>query len=310
MPSLLHESLVQLVSNCALVVAPLLRGRIALPEGELVAESLSADFSQLTPTEYRADQVIALRLLGAATPAPSLVIIVEIQLAIDPRKRFSWPVYVATAAAKYECEVHLLVLTPDAAVAQWARGPFGPASDFLLHPIVLSYADLPEHLEAEDARRFPELAVLTALAHPSIDNANHALGVVRSLVSERAQLYCDIILKALVDAYGTASEVSMLVNGREYQYQSDFARKYLAQGVEEGLRQGREKLREAEERQLEILWSLAVELARGKLGALPDPLPSALLPPYDAARLSALILELGGATSPEQARDAIDRASR
>ncbi len=317
-PSLLHESLVQLLSNCALLVAPLLHGRVQLPEGELLAESLSADLSQLTPTEYRADQVIALRTPSTPAPlSPALVLVVEVQLSVDPHKRRSWPVYVATAAARFDCPVHLLVLAPDPAVARWARGPFGPPSCLTLHPLVLSYDDLPEHLDEALARRFPELAVLTAMAHPSVEIARHAIDLVRSLPSDRCELYCDLIMKALADAFGSSWEASMLVNGHPYEYQSPFARSFFAKGEAEGLRKGEaeglrkgeaeglrkgreQALREADEHQRASLRALAIELARGKLGSLPEPLPP-VLSSSDAARLSALILDLGKASTPEQA---------
>jgi hypothetical protein len=335
-PSLLHESLAQLFSNGASLVAPLLRGRVPLPEGELVVESLSADFSQLTPTEYRADQVIAVRTAArAASPRPELVLVVEVQLSVDARKQHSWPVYVATAAARFECPVYLLVLAPERGVARWARGPFGTASSFMLHPLVISYEEVPEHLAPEVAQRYPELAVLSSLAHPTAASAEVALKAVQDLASERRELYCDLIMKALADALGSAWEEEMLINGRPYEYQSPFARSYFAQGREQGAREGREEgaregreegarkgreegaregreqgLREAEERQLAALQGLAVELARGKLGALPEPLPAALCPPWDGARLSALILELGRATTAEQARVVLERAAR
>ena len=75
----------------------------------------SADLTDVQPTEYRADLV--LRLVDGTEV---LGIIVEVQLSPDRRKRFVWPVYVATLRARLECPVCLLVVTVEEAIARWA----------------------------------------------------------------------------------------------------------------------------------------------------------------------------------------------
>ncbi|WP_438038199.1 DUF4351 domain-containing protein [Sorangium sp. So ce128] len=88
---------------------------------------------------------------------------------------------------------------------------------------------------AEAARR-PELGVLSALAHGAGEQgANIAAAVlpaIRELDEDRARFYGDLVLNSLDDTARRALEA--MVKG--YEYQSDFAKKYVAQGRHEGER--------------------------------------------------------------------------
>jgi hypothetical protein len=143
------------------IVPTLLRDviHVSLPDYSAVRIE-SADLTQVRPTEYRADLVVLLE-----GDRPVLGIIVEVQLAPDPKKRASWPVYVATVHARFDCPACLLVVTPRRSVAKWARQPIdlGPGSHF--EAIVVGPDALPAIEESEAARRAPELAVLSAMAY-------------------------------------------------------------------------------------------------------------------------------------------------
>ena len=91
MPSQLHESHLLLFRNQPSLAVELIRGALRgkLPQFR-EAREVSADLTELQPTEYRADMVIELW-----TDAPVHGIIVEVQLSIDDRKRFVWPAYAA-----------------------------------------------------------------------------------------------------------------------------------------------------------------------------------------------------------------------
>ena len=120
----------------------------------------SADLTDVQPTEYRADLV--LRLLDGVE---ELGVVVEVQLSQDRRKRFVWPVYVATLRARLECSVCLLVVTVDDAIAKWAAQviEMGGGNQFV--PLVLRPSGVPEVIDEAQARADPELAVLSAMAH-------------------------------------------------------------------------------------------------------------------------------------------------
>lgn len=302
----LHESLLQLIANCGQLVAAFLRGHALIPEGPIHAESVSADLSQIAPAEFRADQVITVRDPSKGPMAnPELVVVVEIQLHIDRDKQHTWPVYVAAAAAKHRCCALLLVIAPDPKVAIWAHGPFGQLPGLMLEPIVLSYADVPEHLDEEVAQRFPELAVLAAIAHPSNDEiAQQALRAIAELDSERNSLYFDILKRELPHLRRSSSEASMLmVNG--VKYYSDFAIKFLSLGMIEGARMKRE-----ESSEFTMHHGIAFALARGKLGELPASAAEMIRGVRGEEALTCLILAIGTAPTSEGVLEAIAHAAR
>lgn len=90
--------------------------------------------------------------------------------------------------------------------------------------------------EAEAAQA-PELAVLSAIAHgkgangPSVGTA--ALSACSLLDDERARLYVDLIFLHLSDVARAAQEGEMDL--KKYEYQSEFARKYVAAGKAEAV---------------------------------------------------------------------------
>ena len=86
-----------------------------------------AALDQLVPIEFRADLIVEFRDAGQR---PVLSSVVEVQLRIDEAKHFSWPVYVAVERSRKRCETCLIVVTPDPAVAAWARRPIriGPGN--------------------------------------------------------------------------------------------------------------------------------------------------------------------------------------
>ncbi|HEY2740062.1 MAG TPA: hypothetical protein VGK45_16760, partial [Thermoanaerobaculia bacterium] len=58
------------------------------------ARLASIDLTEVQPAEYRADAVV---LLLDQEGSPIRVIVIEVQLAIVKRKRFSWPAYVTVS---------------------------------------------------------------------------------------------------------------------------------------------------------------------------------------------------------------------
>jgi len=238
-PSISHEALVALFRNRPELALELLRQslHVKLPDyAEIRIED--SDLTQLRPTVFTADLVVLLR-----NGDPVLVIVVEVQLSEDPNKLFSWPVYLATARARYRCPAFLLVIAPTEAVASWASMPIEIGGSFRGAPYVIGPALVPVVAEPAEAVRDPELAVLSALAHgnepaigPSVVLA--ALAAAAGLDDERAALYHDVILATLGEAARTALE-KLMSSG--YQFQTDFAKKHQAVGRAEGEAKGEAK---------------------------------------------------------------------
>ena len=166
---------------------------------------------------------------------PALVLIIEVQLGIDPRKRFTWPEYAMGARAARGCSVGLLVIAPDPDVAAWCREPIETGiPGFVLRPPVLGHAGVPVVTDPAEAARRPELAVLSAMAHGTSEaGAAIAAALLPALLrrgDEKTKLYHDLVLNSLNEAARRALEAMM----KGYEYQSDFAKMYVAEGRVEG----------------------------------------------------------------------------
>ncbi len=239
MPSHLHEALLLLFRNRPTLAPELLRDalQVELP-AYTEARIDSADLTDIQPTEYRADLVVLL-LDGK----PVMGIIVEVQLSPDERKQFVWPVYVTNLRARLKCPVCLLVVTADEAVARWASRPIELGGASLFAPLVLRPSGVPEITDENKAREDPELAVLSAMAHgQDADSAKSAqIAVAAHLASvgldeDRSRLYFDLVLSSLSEA---ARRALQTMDPAKYEYRSDFARRYVAEGITQGNAQGR-----------------------------------------------------------------------
>lgn len=292
MPSFDHEILVDLFREDGRLAAELLRRCAGISVEHTRVEHRSIDLSQVVPTEYRADDVLVLlRRDNSATTA----VIVEVQLDEDDDKLRTWPVYVAALRARLRCPAMLLVITRDPATARWARRPIELGHPgFQLTPLVVDYADVPPITDLETASQLPQLAVLSVLAHPALEAAEIAIEAIAQLPEDLLRLYTDVILKALPAELRRILEARMI---KGYQYQSDFARKYYGQGLEEGRQEGRERLHAA-----------VVALARIKLKTVSDDDLARIAAITDLRVLTELVTSLGQAHSATSARAALDRA--
>lgn len=237
MPSMLHEALVDLFRARPELAAEVLSEtlEVELPEYDSVKQE-SIDFTQIIPTEYRADLVVLLY-----KNKPVLAMVVEVQLERDTDKRLSWPVYVTTLRARFDCQACLLVISPLRAIASWCAQKIEMGhKDFVLKPYVLGPDGIPVITEEDEARRSPEMAVMSTLAHGRGEQAYQvaaaALGAALGLDDERALFYTDLILHAVEQA--VRQKLEALMRSGTYEYQSEFARKYFGQGKVEGHTEG------------------------------------------------------------------------
>jgi hypothetical protein len=235
----LHDTLVRLFEDCPALSLTLLRDvlGVALPEhtGLSVDELTVKDPA---PAGYHADQVVLLERAGQAV----LGIVVEVQLSRQSHKRYSWPMYAVGLRSRKHCPCCVLVITPDAAVARWASRPIvvGPGCTFT--PQVVPPASVPVITDESEAKRMPELSILSALAHaeapPKVAAriAQTALVACAGLDDERAVVYSDVLLAAL-SATARKELEQMFPEG--YVFQSDLALLNQARGKAEGLAEGK-----------------------------------------------------------------------
>ncbi len=242
MASMKHEGLVTLFRNRPALAAELLQGPLGLTLPAWAEARLApADFPQVVNSEHRADQVVLL-LQGASL---SMANVLEVQLAPDSDKHKSWPLYLVSLRARLDCPVVLLVVAPDAAVARWCARPIALGHPrFELHPLVLGPDNTPVLLGPQEAGENPELAVLSAVMHGRDDKRAPALfeavlTSVRGLDKGRVTFYVDLALSAFGPEVRSALEATMRYG--TYEYQTEFVRKFVAQGLEQGRQEGRQE---------------------------------------------------------------------
>ncbi|MGW0180229.1 hypothetical protein [Nocardia sp. NPDC003345] len=241
MPSTPHEVVIDMFTERPGLVAPLLSALgCELPDYETV-KPRSERAAVVAPTEYYADAVLVFERSGESV----LAVVVEIQLRRDPDKLWSWPVYTASLRARMRCPVLLLIVCPDPRTAKWAAQPldFGYGSpSTTLTPLVLDPSSVPVVTDPGLATELPELAVLSAVAHPQHPDHTQiwqALATgLRTLGEDPALRYHDFILTMLPRAVRPAWEAFMSTGLRDYNFTSDFARRYIAEGRAEGRAEG------------------------------------------------------------------------
>lgn len=266
MPSQLHEAILELFRNRPSLAPELLRNALHVELPEFTEARIeSADLTQVQPTEYRADLVVHL-----VAGRPVLGIVVEVQLQPDERKGYVWPAYAATLRARLECPVVLLVVSASDATARWAARSIELGGGNQFKALALGPSGVPVVTDEEAARADPELAVLSAMAHgQGADIRQAALiaaaaqSAVRGLAEERGDLYYDLIHHALSEAARRALQSMAIPN---YQYQSEFAKHYFAQGKVEGRVEGKTEGR------VELL----SRLLASRFGPLPEPVQARL----------------------------------
>ena len=235
MPSVSHESLVYLFRECPALAPELLR-RVAditdpdhSPE-EITARITSAEFTDLAPAEYRADVVVR---LDNADDQAAEAIIVEVQRDRDRQKRMTWPHYMTGIHIRLRCLCTLLVIAIDDSVAAWCARPIPlDRHGSVICPVVIGPHNIPRITDFEQASQFPELAVLSAATRGNKDDAADlalaALSACHTLDAPHSKRYHDFIMTSLGEAARRALE--KLMSQHKYEYQSDFAKKYVAEG--------------------------------------------------------------------------------
>ncbi|MFO0756316.1 MAG: hypothetical protein U0359_07475 [Byssovorax sp.] len=197
---------------------------------------------QLIPVEFRADLVLELR---DAADKVVLAIVLESQLEKKPRKKFTWPVYVAVARAERECPAVVLVIATDAEVAAWAAEPIDLGlGRGTLEPFVLGPATLPALTDPAMADQEVELSVLSAMAHGNgpegLAVLQAAFGALGRLDREHAAVYFQIIWNVVREPMRQALEKLVMEGQIEGKATfPPFAQRLIEQGERKGELKGK-----------------------------------------------------------------------
>ena len=208
MTSVPHEAARQMVRDCPDLVLELLRrGQgVVLPEPESIVLE-EADLSQVLPAELRSDVVVEMLEHGGGRTG----LIVEVQLARDQDKLYSWPSYAAALHARMRAQVCLVVLTFDRDVALWAARPILTLQlGSRFQPLVLGPEQIPLVVDPRQAADMPQLAMLSALCHGEGDEAALVVAVSERAVDGAATA---AVLAAVAQAFEVRTRAVTLVTG-------------------------------------------------------------------------------------------------
>jgi hypothetical protein len=162
MVSLRHEGLIQLIRDRPAFAAELLTELLAVEVPSFnKAQLVDATLNELLPAELRSDALVVF----LKTSKPVLGVVIEAQLQPDNDKRYSWPLYATAARARERCPFVVLVVTPDAATARWAARAIELGGGNEYRAQVIGPDGIPKVTEHSRARRAPQLAILSVMAH-------------------------------------------------------------------------------------------------------------------------------------------------
>ncbi|WP_067604599.1 hypothetical protein [Nocardiopsis listeri] len=239
MPGFEHELQVRLLQNRPELVPLMLRDTIGFPVPDFAhAELGCGDHTRLKPKSFKSDNVV---VLYDESGRKVLAIVSEVQQGRDDDKPYTWPLYLATVREQLRCPVRLMIVCPDIGTERWARHPIEiETGGATLRPAVLGPGNTPYIDDLEKARAFPELAVLSAAAHGSHLPVLKAAEAALDKLPEHTQLLYNDYIESKLNAAARKMWEDLMATGT-YEWQSDFARKYVGQGREEGRQEGREE---------------------------------------------------------------------
>ncbi|GHC74965.1 hypothetical protein GCM10007079_09680 [Nocardiopsis terrae] len=236
MPGREHEIPLRLVQNQPAMAPALLESLGFDIPHHTEAVNTSSVLTNCDPRELNSDGAVLLR----DGDRNVLAIVVERQNGRDAEKRLTWPAYLTTLHTRLECPTMLVVLCPTDALARWCAAPIRTGHPgFDLAPLTIGPSAMPLIVDGERARELPELAVLSARAHGDDDprTLNAVVEALNNTASRNRAFYYDYVLAGLNEA--ARKELEGLMSVETYQWQSDFARKYVGIGREEGREEGR-----------------------------------------------------------------------
>jgi hypothetical protein len=277
MPSMKHQVLASLFRDSPALGLHLFQAATGtpLPPG-MRARLHSAQFTDVQPPEYSAD---AAYLIEDATGNVCDAAIAEVQLSKSEDKHSSWLQYTATMHRQLQVPVTVMVLVVTEEMERWCAEPLRyDRAGNTFRPLVIGPSQIPWMTDLEQASVLPELAVMSVAAHADEPGAEAialtAVFACAPLDGPRATRYMDAIMMLLSESARRA--LLEYLNMHHYEYQSEFARKYVEEGRKDGLEEGRkdgleegrkeglkEGLKEGRQEVLGKLLSL-------KFGELPD----------------------------------------
>ncbi len=236
-----HDAILDLLKQCPelLLLGYEMSSGHALPD----YDELTIASETTLPTRQsalRADVVVVLKRQGKVV----LVLVVEVQLRVDPKKPASLVSYGLSAHRAFEAPVVVVILTSSRAVERWASRPLSVGLVGLSYsPVVVGPSKLPRIDSEEAAAASPLVAILSAIAHARAKDAAAmlpatfaALEALPSPLGELRAEIVDILLRTLEPVARQQLEVAMQ---KSYEIRNPVFRKFLLDSRAEGEARGR-----------------------------------------------------------------------
>ncbi|HWN71925.1 MAG TPA: hypothetical protein VNM90_30005 [Haliangium sp.] len=205
-----HEGIIELFRNDPRLAPELLQSPLGVPIPAFSEARIeSGTMTDHHPPEIRADLVVTLH----RGTRPVLGIIVEAQRKRNAEKLYAWPAYVGLLRRNLRADACVLVVTQSEQVARWASKPIVTGPGGSLKPLVMGPSVVPIVRDIEEARREPELAVLSAMVHgggdveTAVQVALAASTAAHALDRDRFLLYFGLVRAALSEAARKAFEM-------------------------------------------------------------------------------------------------------
>jgi hypothetical protein len=235
MPTLQHDAGVELFKD-----DPDLAGRtlrltgIDLPAGTELVPAPAGETDRQLSKDLIPDTVLA----AGSARNPSFVLIVEIQRAKEEGKLRQWPRYAAAKWLRHECPVEVLVVCPEAEVAEWYARPISTRLPGYTHqPRILMPSQVPAMATPEEVAADPGMAAVSVAYHgrrPEVANA--FVAGIASLGPKAGEDYYESGVGMSSQEIRNALEV--LVSTKYQEPFSEFGKRHYSKGREEGLEQG------------------------------------------------------------------------
>jgi hypothetical protein len=237
MVSLKHEGVLKLVRDRPEFAADLLGELLAVKVPRFSkARCVDVTLNQVAPAEYRADAVVLF-----TRRIPVFGAIIEAQLRPKNDKRFTWPLYAVGARARERCPFVVLVIAPNAATARWAAQPIDLGGGNQYTPLVVGPDGVPKLTDAARARREPQLAVLSVMAHGRGElKTAAAIGAAAAKAIQRLPEEQRVLYSLLIEANlsETARKAIEMQPGLE-KFFTKAQRQNFERGRAEGVAQGK-----------------------------------------------------------------------
>jgi hypothetical protein len=235
MPSRRHDSLNQLFRDHPALAVELLRelGGVDLPSGMQV-QVADSTFNDRPSADFPADSVITV----GPPHNPIHGIIVEIEQARREEKRRQLPRYAAALWLHLRHRVDVLLVCPDAKVADFYTEPIvTELPGYRFQAVVMGPGDIPAISDPLEAAIRPEMAVMAVMAHGRDRKvAETFISALEHLESEHAVQYYEHAIAMAAPAVRRVLEEIM--SSTDWPVHSSFAKLHFGRGKTEGRTEG------------------------------------------------------------------------